>query len=478
MKLQQLLDGVEYNTMLSADTQINTITCDSRRVEKGSLFVCIKGERFDGHDHAAKALEDGAAAVVCQRDLGLKEQILVSDSRLAYALLCRNFFGRACDRLKLIGVTGTNGKTTITFLIKHILEAMGKKVGLMGTVENQIGDITIQATHTTPDPFQLHSLFSRMVKAGCEYAVLEVSSHAMAQHRLAGCHFACGIFTNLTQDHLDYHKTMENYYLAKRSLFEMADLAVVNYDDEAGQRIMQEIKVPFVSYSVNKDDADYTAHGIIGMPAGSRFDFVGKQAIGRITFSMPGDYSVSNAMAAAAAVLELGFPVNKICAALTDCPGVPGRTEVIPTNRDFTVIRDFAHSPDGLEKVISTVRRFAKADILVVFGCAGERDRTKRNKMTAIVSKLADRVIFTLDNPRNEDPRQIEADSIEGLNSTKTPYEVVDDRCEAIRRALAYCKKDDILLLLGKGHEDYQVLDFGTVNFDERKIVLQLLAEQ
>lgn len=474
MKLTKLLEGLRYQTNLK-DIDIETVTGDSRQVEEGTLFVCMKGERFDGHDHAAKAVENGAAAIVCQQDLGLDCQIIVEDSRYAYGILCRNYFNRACDRLKLIGITGTNGKTTTTFLLKHVLESMGKKVGLIGTIENQIGDMVIQATHTTPDPFQLHSLFHRMVKAGCEYVVMEASSHALDQHRLAGCHFVCGVFTNLTLDHQDYHHNMENYYQAKKKLFSMSDMAVVNYDDETARRLAGELEIPYKTFSVMDDAADFTAKDISGTPSESRFAFIGKDIISRVTFPMPGSYSVSNAMAAASAAICLGFPAEKVCRALTDCPGVAGRLEVIPTNTDFTVIRDYAHSPDGLEKVITAVRQFAPAKIIVVFGSAGERDRKKRNTMTGVISRLADRVILTLDNPRGEDPRQIENDSIEGLKSTDTPYEVIDDRYEAIQRALAHCQKGDILLLLGKGHEDYQVLDYGSVNFNERRLVQQFL---
>ncbi|MEG1870072.1 MAG: UDP-N-acetylmuramoyl-L-alanyl-D-glutamate--2,6-diaminopimelate ligase, partial [Oscillospiraceae bacterium] len=322
------------------------------------------------------------------------------------------------------------------------------------------------------------SIFNRMVKAGCEFAVMEVSSHALAQQRTAGCHFECGVFTNLTQDHLDYHKTMEEYYKAKKLLFDSSDFAILNYDDSYSKRLMQEIKIPYLTYSASADLADYTAKAVRGMPTGSRFTFIGKDTIGRISFPMPGSYSVSNAMATAATAIKLGCDVPSVCKALTACPGVKGRTEVIPVDAEFAVIRDYAHTPDGLEKVITALKQFSVGRVITLFGCAGERDRTKRNKMSEIVSRLSDLAILTSDNPRSENPQQIIDDAMDGLAMHNTPYKIFIDRYEAIVWAVAECKKDDILLLAGKGHEDYQVLDFGTVNFDEKAIIQQLLKKK
>ena len=477
MTLYELFTGVE-NSGLGPDVTIEKLTCDSRELCPGALVVCVKGAKFDGHSAAAQALEQGAAAVVTERDLGLERQIVVPSTREAYARLCGNWYGNPAAKLKLIGVTGTNGKTTITYLMKHILESAGKRVGLIGTIHNEIGDMCVPATHTTPDPAELHVLFARMLAAGCEYVVMEVSSHALDQCRLGGCRFSVGIFTNLTQDHLDYHGTMENYYEAKRKLFLQCDTAVVNLDDEAGRRLLSELPCPALSFSAENDAADYTAKDIAPAALGSRFAFVGRGVIGRVKFCMPGRFSVSNAMAAGTAALAAGLAFDEMIAGLCACTGVTGRMEVLPTDTPFTVIRDYAHSPDGLEKACETVREFKKGRLITLFGCAGNRDRTKRTKMAEIVSRLSDYVVLTSDNPRDEDPLQIIDDAKPGLLLHHTPYRIMPDRYAAIEWALGEARQDDVLLLAGKGHEDYQVLDFGTICFDEKEIVTRLLKKR
>lgn len=476
MKLSLLTAGLKDIT-IEREIEIKGITCDSRQVKSGYAFVCINGTKTDGHNHAISALENGAEVVFVERDLGLQNQIIVEDTRYAYAIMCANWHDNPSKKLKLIGITGTNGKTTITYLIKAILEAAGKKVGLIGTIHNELQNMTIPASHTTPDPMQLHSIFERMVKSNCEYAVLEVSSHALDQQRMAGCHFACAVFTNLTQDHLDYHKTMEAYYQAKKKLFAMTDKAVINMDDDYGQRLLKEIDCEKITFSVKTDLADFTAKNIVSTREGATFAFVGNSIIERMKMNMPGEYSVSNAMAAITATLSLGLPLKEISKGLAACPGVVGRMEIIPTGRDFTVIRDYAHSPDGLEKVITAVKSFAPGRVVVLFGCAGNRDRSKRPKMVATVAKLADFFILTSDNPRDEDPNQIIEDAKKGLEGYRTPYKIEVDRYTAIEWALANARKDDIIILAGKGHEDYQVLSYGTIHFDEKEIVLDLLSK-
>ena len=483
MKLRELVRDVPLCRPAEEgllEREISFVTCDSRQAGPGCLFVCIQGERFDGHDHAAQALESGAAAILCQRDTGNESQLLTEDSRYAYALACKHYYGDACDRLKLIGVTGTNGKTTCTCIIQHILEAAGKQAGLSGTIHTRFGGIVLPASHTTPDPLQLHSIFQRMERAGCEYVVMEVSSHGLHQKRLAGCHFCCGVFTNLTQDHLDYHGDMEHYYQAKKLLFSQCERAVLNADDAYGRRLAKELegKLPLWTFSASSDDADFTAKQVQGQAGGVRFTFVGKGMIGRVRFAMPGEYSVSNAMAAGTAMAALGFPVQEICSGLSGCPGVTGRMEVIPTGRDFTVIRDYAHTPDGLEKAIGALRPYVKGRLIVLFGCPGRRDRAKRPLMAETVSRLADFVFFAPDNPREEPQEQIVGDARPGLEAHETPFLIISDRYEAIRQALAMCRAGDVLLLAGKGHEYYQVLEEGTIWFDEREIVTRLLAQE
>lgn len=478
MLLNQLMSGLDYTTSLK-DCEIEGVTADSRQIEKGMLFVCIKGGRFDGHDHAAAALQEGACAVVCDHDLGLRSQILVKDTRYAYGIICGNLYGNPARNLKMIGITGTNGKTTITCMVKHILEMAGKKVGLIGTIHNEIDDITLPAKHTTPDPLQLHSMLARMVQAGCEYVVMECSSHALDQQRLAGLWYQVAVFTNLTQDHLDYHHDMESYYHAKKRLFTMCDKAVINIDDAYGERLADEVYCEKYTFSIENDSADFTAKDIRSHADNSRFMMVGKGQIARVKLPIPGDFSVSNAMAAGVACLATGLDIEKVAQGLTTCTGVTGRIEVLPTNTNFTVIRDYAHSPDGLEKIITTMKKFAKNRVITLFGCAGNRDRGKRKIMADIVASLSDMVILTSDNPRSEDPLQIIEDAMPGINAhPDTPCQVIPDRYEAIEWALSHAQEGDILILAGKGHEDYQVLDFGTIYFDEKKVVEEILARK
>lgn len=479
MRLGELLNGVK--TEISEDLaclEISGVTADSRRVAPGMLFLCIRGGRFDGHDHATSALEAGAAAVVCQRDLGLEKQVLCDDTRHAYGILCGNWFGNPAQKLHMIGVTGTNGKTTVTCIIKHVLESAGHRVGLIGTIHTEIGDITVPAKHTTPDPLTLHSLLARMVSAGCRYAVMECSSHALDQQRLAGIRFDTAVFTNLTQDHLDYHGTMEAYYEAKKKLFDVCGEAVINVDDEYGRRLMGEINCKVRTFSTASDNADFTAKDIRYAPGHSRFLLVGRGELAGVRLPIPGEFSVSNATAAAVASLSAGLSLEEAAKGLSDCPGVVGRVEALPTDTEYTVIRDYAHSPDGLEKIITAMRKFAKGRVVTLFGCAGNRDRTKRPIMGEIVARLSDFVILTSDNPRDEDEMQIIEDTLPGIQKYPgVPCEVISDRYSAIRWALEHARKDDVLILAGKGHEDYQVLHGETICFDEKDIVLSLLRE-
>ena len=480
MTLKEYLEGVRYTTGLSEaqleGIQASSVTNDSRQVRGGSIFVCIRGGKFDGHEKAADALAAGAAAVVAERDLGLPRQILVESTRGAYAVLCGNHFGNPARRLKLVGVTGTSGKTTVTFLIKSILQQAGKKVGLMGTIHNEIEGMEFPAKHTTPDPYQLHAMLARMAEAGCEYAVMEASSHALDQHRLDGCVFEAGVFTNFSQDHLDYHGTMENYFAAKKKLFSIARTAVVNLDDPKGEELAKELGPGVITFSVARDDAILTAKNISSTVRGSSFLIVGEQIIERTRVAMPGRFSVSNAMAAAAACYALGLAPEDIAKGLAACPGVPGRAEVIPTDTGYTVIRDFAHAAEELEQIITTLRPYKGAGrMITLFGCAGDRDRTKREKMGEVAAQYSDLVILTSDNPRSEDEGQIIRDTKPGLDKFKTPYRIIPDRYEAIAWALENAREGDILLLAGKGHEDYQVLADETICFDEKALVQQLL---
>lgn len=473
MKLSQILNGVKVESNFN-DVEILDVTQDSRLVKEGSLFVCVKGNTFDGHSVAAEMLEKGAAAVIVEKDLNLENQVLVSDTRAVFSLICSNFFGNPADKLKLIGLTGTNGKTTTTFLIKQILENTGKKVGLIGTVQNMIGSEVYPAKYTTPDPYELQKLFRLMVDSGCEYCVMEVSSQALAQGRVNGLHFLVGAFTNLTQDHLDYHKTWENYFNSKRILFENCDYAVTNSDDEYGLKIVEGLPCKTITYSIDRNDADFCAKNVKFKASGVEYQLV-SDYIGRVDCPIPGRFSVYNSLCATTVALTLGIDFNKVLYAISKSTGVKGRIEVVPTDTDFTVIIDYAHSPNGLENIISSLREIANGRVVTLFGCGGDRDKTKRPLMGKIAAELSDFCIVTSDNPRSEDPSKIIDDILVGMEGISTPYVVVENRKEAIRWALEHGEKDDIILLAGKGHETYQILPTGTIHFDEREVIAEIL---
>ena len=475
MKLSEILKGIPVKNQY-AEAEVCEVTADSRLVKEGYLFVCVKGASFDGHSVAREMLEKGAVAVVCERDLGLAQQVLVEDSRAALSPICANFFGNPAEKLKLIGLTGTNGKTTTSFLIKQILENCGRKVGLIGTVQNMVGSEIYPAHYTTPDPHELQSLFRKMVDAGCEYCVMEVSSQALAQGRVNGVHFEVAAFTNLTQDHLDYHKTWENYFNAKRMLFEQCDVAVTNVDDEYGLKIVEGLPCAVKTYAVKQLRSDFTAQNVTFLPDGVKYELIADE-IGRVYCPIPGRFSVYNSLCAASVALTLGFAFSDVVNAVAECSGVKGRIEVVPTDTDYTVIIDYAHSPDGLQNIISSLREIARGRIITLFGCGGDRDKTKRPIMGNIAATLSDFCVVTSDNPRSEVPEQIIDDILEGMQSVKKPYKVVVNRREAIKWAMAHAKANDIILLAGKGHETYQILPEGTIHFDEREVVAEVLEE-
>ncbi len=474
MKLSEILKGIDVLNKYS-DAEVIDVTQDSRLVKEGSLYVCVKGNTFDGHSVAEEMLENGAAAVVVERDLGLDKQVIVSDTRSIFSSVCANFFGNPAKNLKLIGLTGTNGKTTTTFLIKQILELTGKMVGLIGTVQNMVGDEIYPAKYTTPDPYELQSLFKKMVDAGCEYCVMEVSSQALAQGRVNGLQFHIGAFTNLTQDHLDYHKTWENYFNSKRILFKNSDIAITNADDKYGLEIVKDLPCKTVTYAVNTNNADYCAKNVKFKSDGVEYEIV-SDFIGRVSCPIPGRFSVYNSLAAAVA-LSLGIDYKSVLTAISKSNGVKGRIEVVPTNTDYTVIIDYAHSPDGLENIITSLREIAKNRVVTLFGCGGDRDRTKRPKMGKIAAELSDFCVVTSDNPRTENPSAIIEDILEGMKGVSTPYVVVENRKDAIRWAMENAQPDDIILLAGKGHETYQILPTGTIHFDEREAVAEILGD-
>lgn len=474
MNLSDLLSGIADAGTLGS-CEITDVCSDSRKVTPGGVFVCIKGGRFDGHDHAGNALDAGAAVVVCERDLGLARQVIVENTHLAYAQMCANFCGNPERRMRFVGVTGTNGKTTTTNLIKGVLSDAGYKVGLVGTNQNEIGDEVVPAHRTTPDAYELYHLFRRMADAGCDIVVMEVSSHALHQYRLGALPFEIGVFTNLTQDHLDYHGTMEAYYEAKKMLFQMTKKAVVNLDDAYGRRLVQEIPCVAVGFSERQTAVDYYAENISYSASSVHYTLCHNGERHTIDFGMPGAFSVLNSMAAAAVCMELGLPAEKVAVFLAGSHGVKGRSEIIPTGRNFTVVCDYAHTPDGLDNILPALKQNASGRLVTLFGCGGDRDRTKRPLMGESAAIHSDFVIVTSDNPRTEDPESIIREILPGVEKHNTPYVVIPDRREAIYYAVRHALPGDLIVLAGKGHEDYQVIGEREFHFDEREVVADAL---
>lgn len=476
IKLSKLLNDIKTFTNYS-DVDISSVAYDSRKVTCGSLFVCIKGYTTDGHKYIKNAVQNGAIAVVLQDDCETygAEKILVSDTRKALAKISAAYFNNPAEKMKIIGVTGTNGKTTTTSLIKHILDYCGKKTGLIGTNGNMILDEFTAADHTTPESLELHELFDKMHKKGVEYVIMEVSSHSLYLSRVYGITFEAAVFTNLTQDHLDFHKTMENYKNAKKMLFSMCKNAVINVDDATGAEIAAEHN--FTTYSIDAPSS-LKAENIKISPRGVIFDTKTSSGIFSTRFQTPGRFSVYNTLAAFGTAMLLGITPEKTTEALLVAKGVAGRAETLFTNTDYTVMLDYAHTPDGLENILNTVKEFALARVITVFGCGGDRDKTKRPKMGEIAGLLSDFCVITSDNPRSENPAEIISDILPGIDKTPCKYTVIESRFEAIRYALSIAEKDDIVLLAGKGHETYQILNTGKIHFDEREIVQKILKEK
>ena len=478
MNLGKLLAGVTCKTTANEKTEITSVTSDSRKIEKGSLFICIKGMRSDGHDFAPAVIENGAAAVVCERDLGLGDkQIIVESARRAFCEICENLHDRPLDSLKLVGITGTNGKTTTTYILKHILEESGKKVGLIGTICNMIGNEVIPTEYTTPDTSELHSLFARMRDAGCDVCLMEVSSQALSQGRVEGLTFECGCFTNLTQDHLDVHGTMENYFEAKCRIFPMSRKICINADDKWSDKIVlsEEQLKNTVFFGADSEKAQCKAANMEFRADGVKFDISFEGETKKAGLPIPGRFSVYNALSATSIALSLGVEFGAAVKALSTATGVKGRAEVYPTNGDFTIVIDYAHAPDEVENILNAMRAVMKKGRLVaLLGCGGDRDPLKRPIMGAAAAKLADFVIVTSDNPRTEDPASIIEQILPGVKQYDTPYVVIENRREAIEYAVRNAQTDDVIVLAGKGHETYQIIGKVKNHFDEREVLAEV----
>lgn len=474
MLLKELLPNI-CDEMQNID--IVDVTCDSRKVKKGFAFVCINGFSSDGHDFAKSAVDAGAAVIIAEKPTGAPCEVIVEDTHKAYAQMSANYFGNPSGSFKLIGVTGTNGKTSVTYMLKQIIESKGFKTGVIGTIQNMVGDKIIEAVNTTPDAYGLNALFAEMRDAGCQYVIMECSSHALDQKRIFDLDFEVAAFTNLTQDHLDYHKTMDNYFDAKCKLFSMCKNAVINIDDAYGKKLTENVSCQLLTYATQDRAATYSANGINMRPDGIEYEMVSDFTIKRIKLKTGGKFSVYNSLCAAVCAKALGFTEEEIASSLEKLEGVKGRAEVVRTGRDFTMIIDYAHTPDGLENVLSTFKELKKGRLVCLFGCGGNRDATKRPVMGSIASKLSDFVIVTSDNPRQEEPDLIIKDILEGMKNSKTPYIVIENRVDAIKYAVQNAKSNDIIVLAGKGHETYQILKTGKIHLDEREVIAEALAE-
>lgn len=481
MNWKELLEGVPCKLVQEGAVQdITGVYYDSRTVEPGGLFVCIEGFQTDGHKYIPSALEKGAVALVCAHPVqDVPENvtvILAENTRRALAMISAHFYGNPSRKMRMIGVTGTNGKTTTTYLMKSILDKAGRKVGVIGTIENRIGDKVLPSSRTTPESRELQALLEEMRTEGVTDVVMEVSSHSLDLCRVDGIVFEAAIFTNLTQDHLDYHKTMENYRAAKGLLFERAKKSVINMDDAAGAYMAERSSGEVLSFGV-ENAVDLTAENISITAEGTSFDMIWQEKRVPVKLHTPGRFSVYNALGAAGACLMLGVPLETVTEGLTENSGVSGRFQTIRSRKGCQAVVDYAHTPDGLENVLKTAREFAKGRIITVFGCGGDRDKTKRPIMGETAGRLSDYCLITSDNPRTEDPLEIIKEVEAGVQKTDCPYEKLADRREAICRAVALAGSGDVILIAGKGHETYQIFPDRTIHFDDVEEVRNAFGE-
>lgn len=479
MKLSDLIGDLKVTADEGClDKEITDICYDSRKVKKGCLFVCLTGSASDGHAFAHFAEQNGAAAIVAEhRTDSALPHIITSDTRAAIFELASKWYGRPERKMKFIGVTGTNGKTSTCFYIKNILDKLGKKTGIIGTVANMIGDRSLPSDATTPEPLALLKLLNEMYLEKVEYVIMEVSSHSLDQKRVCGITFDVAVFTNLTQDHLDYHKTMDNYKAAKQKLFLQSKHAVLNIDDDTGKQFADSMGCKKYTYSTLYNHADFVAKDIKIKPSGTAFLAVTLGGISRVHIASPGTFAVYNALAAIGAVTTLGFSFASLGDNISNLCGVAGRAQIISGDRPYTVMLDYAHTPDGLENILSSVKYYAKGRIITLFGCGGDRDKTKRPIMGEIAAKMSDMLIVTSDNPRTEDPMSIIEDILPGVKKHRTPFTVIENRKQAIKYAIEQARPDDVILLAGKGHEKYQIIGTQKTDFDEEEIALSFMEE-
>lgn len=490
MKLTNLLTGLPILRLSGdAETEITSVVHDSRKAVPGSLFIALRGTRFDGQNFINDALTRGATAVMMEAAAweAMPEKppvsvILVEDTQKMLPAIGKRFYNDPSSRLRLIGVVGTNGKTTSTFLIRSILEEAGFKTGIIGTIHNIVGERILSTRNTTPGPLELQEIFSEMVKEGVKYVVMEVSSHAIALGRVEGLTFAGGVFTNITQDHLDFHHTFEEYFRVKSSFFRnlSADAqAVINIDDPHGAEVVKLTPAHTLTFGLSPQ-AQIRAEEVKKSMTGTEYILVTPKGKIEIQMNLIGDFNVHNSLGALGMGLGLGIDLNTLKRGISKVTGVPGRFQTIPGGKDFTVVVDYAHSPDGLENLLKTARSLTKNRVITVFGCGGDRDKGKRPIMGRIAARLSDITIITNDNPRSEDPlliaEEIKRGYLEGGNPAN--YQIILDRKEAIKEAIALAKPGDMVIIAGKGHENYQIFADRTVHFDDRETAIAALEER
>lgn len=469
MLISRLLQSIhaEFKT---EDKDVKFITDNSEKCVPDSIFVCHEG----AEQYIDSAVKKGAILVVAKEKF-TENCVIVENTRKAYSLLCAEFFFHSYKKLRLIGVTGTNGKTTVSSMIYHILSAAGKKCALLGTAGYLHCEEENSASLTTPDPFEMHRMFYEMTECGTEFCIMEASSQGLFQERLYPLEFEIGILTNLTSDHLDYHGNMENYRKAKEKLFERSHKSIINADDNYSESFISASKGKVLTYSLKKDEADFTAKYIRFFEGVTDYVIVGNELIHRIKLQTPGNYNIYNSMAALVAAMECGIALQESANSLRNFYGVKGRFEILPIQKDYKVIIDYAHTPDSLKQVLLSLSDFPKNRLITLFGCGGDRDKSKRGEMGKIAAFYSDMVILTSDNPRHEEPSLIIDDILRGMGKTKTPVYIIENRRKAIEYALQKAKKNDIILLAGKGHETYQIIGDEKNPFDERKIVADLI---
>ncbi|WP_270181785.1 UDP-N-acetylmuramoyl-L-alanyl-D-glutamate--2,6-diaminopimelate ligase [Alkalihalobacillus sp. CinArs1] len=482
MRLDDLLHALfTYKKLGSENPEITSVESDNRTVTEGSLFVCIPGYTVDGHDFAEDAVKKGAAAIVAQKEMKLSVPVIVvKDTHRALAELANHYYQNPTQAFNLIGVTGTNGKTTVSHLIEKVHRDQNQKTGLIGTINIKIGDEEFETKNTTPEPLLLQKQFANMRDHGVKTAVMEVSSHALTLGRVRGCDYDIAVFTNLTQDHLDYHGTMEEYRQAKGLLFSQLGntydtgkkkVAILNADDPASLEYEKMTSAHIFTYGIDQE-ADVKAVDISFSATGTEFQLITHEGVKEVNIKLTGKFSVYNALAAIAACHAAGISLDDTLKSLGEIQGVPGRFELVDEGQNFPVIVDYAHTPDSLENVLTTVKEMAKGNVYAVVGCGGDRDRTKRPLMAKIATKVADTTVLTSDNPRSEDPERILDDMVDGVDGH---YVRITDRAEAIAYAIDHATEGDVVLIAGKGHETYQIIGEHVYDFDDREVARQAI---